>query len=945
MTAEQRAARYHQLAPLFAAGTGLLAMVVMAALLAAGRIGFLDHPVLVLMKFNTAISLLLGAIGLLAAATRRGGAIVWLAGALLLGISLLTLTQHVFNISLGIDQLIVMDPAPVPFPGRTSPVAASGLACLGLALLLMAAGRISAGQVAFFLAAAPPISMLGGYLYNTPRAGTETITSIVAIVIAVCLLSLCLGGLFLRANSGLMRVVVSQSKAGSVARILMPLAAAVPIVAGLVIVAASRSGMLRLDSGSALLVAFCAIFFSAAVWVTSNLLWQSEIVQAQAEQALSSARYRLDAALIASEIGTWEWDIVADRVHADKNLAAMFQVSDADAAGGPISAYFYAVHPEDVPALTASMQAAMAAGNKFISEYRVRKADGGERWVLARGQVLRNDAGAAIRLSGAVLDISEQRRAEAQLRKSEERRRMALESAEMGMWSLDPATGTLLTDARFREIFGVRTDTLDYEQAVAVIHPDDRDHIRQAVAASTRKENPVPYDVEHRITGSDGIVRWVHVKGRANVAGAGALSDSLSLDGTIADVTARKQAEAEREELLESERTARTAAERAGRIKDEFLATLSHEIRTPLSAILGWAQIMRKSKSSQDHSAGLEVIERNARAQKQIIEDLLDMSSIISGKVRLEVQEMDLAALIHVSADTARPTADAKDITIDVTLNPLDTVRMMGDANRMQQVLWNLLSNAIKFTPKGGRIQITLDRVDSQLELRVTDTGEGISAEFLPFVFDRFRQADASTTRRHGGLGLGLSIVRQIAELHGGSARVSSAGVGQGASFIISLPVSAVREMPRIQQPAGLASTPPDAAALDKLAQQIEGLRILVVDDEPDARAMIQRLLREHGARVTSASSANEAMENLRLGYFDILLSDIGMPGEDGYSLIRRVRALPAAEGGTIRAIALTAFARAEDRLRAIAAGFTTHLTKPVEAVELIATIATVRRG
>ena len=946
IAAEQRAQRFRLLAPLFAIATGVIGIVVMAAWLAAGRIGFLDWPILVLMKFNTAVSLLLAAIALLAAARPRPAkGIVWVAGGAMFALELLTLSQYVFNVNLGIDQLFVMDPGALRFPGRTSPVAATGLASIGLGLLLAAAARISASQLVFFLGAAAPISMLGGYLYNTPRPGTETITSIVAFVVSACMISLCLGGLFLRANTGLMRVVVSQSRAGLMARILMPLAAAVPILAGLLIVAASRSGVMSLTSGSAMLVAFCAIFFTAAVWVTANLLWNAELVQTRAEQALRSTMDRLDAALIANEIGTWDWDIVSDRVQGDKNLAAMFGVSGDVANGGPLSAYLKAIHPEDVGAVVADIEGAVTAGGHFTSEYRLRKADGGERWVLARGQVIRNEHGTAVRMPGVVLDISEQRRAEALLRKSEHRCRMALESTELGMWSVDPATMALDTDPRFRKIFGVEADTIGYEDAVALIHPDDREKVRQAVADSSRALHPLPYDVEYRIVRADGSIRWVHAKGRSNISVGGLGPDTVSFDGTIADVTERKEAEAEREQLLESERTARAAAERASRIKDEFLATLSHEIRTPLSAILGWAQIMRRSKSPEDHAAGLEVIERNARAQAQIIDDLLDMSSIISGKVRLQMQEMDLAALIHVSVETVRPTAEAKDIILDATISPLDTARMIGDANRMQQVLWNLLSNAIKFTPRGGRIKVSLTRSDSQLEIGVADTGEGIGADFLPFVFDRFRQADASTTRHHGGLGLGLSIVRQIAELHGGSVRATSAGPGQGATFFVSLPIAAMREIAESPQITGPVVVKREEEALATVAWNIDGVRVLVVDDEPDARAMIQRLLQEHGAIVSAAGSAGEAMEYLRQGRFDVLLSDIGMPGEDGYSLIRRVRQLSTEKGGSIHAIALTAFARTEDRVRAISAGFTMHLAKPVETVELITMIAAVRRG
>ncbi|HYP79118.1 MAG TPA: PAS domain-containing protein, partial [Steroidobacteraceae bacterium] len=603
-----------------------------------------------------------------------------------------------------------------------------------------------------------------------------------------------------------------------------------------------------------------------------------------------------------------------NRVYADKNLAAMFELSAADADGGPLSAYLRAIHPEDRGPLQARLDSAIASGTTFISEHRLRKADGSERWVLARGQVIRDASGAAVRLPSVVLDISEQRRAEALLRKSEYRCRMALESAELGTWSVDPATMAMSTDARFREIFGVhQDDSLGYEDAVDLIHPEDREKVRQAVAASSREHDPIPYDVEYRVVRPDGSIRWVHAKGRANVTGASQGSDSVSFDGTLADVTARKHAEEEREHLLESERSARATAERAGRMKDEFLATLSHEIRTPLSAILGWAQIMRRSKSAADHTAGLEVIERNARAQTKIIEDMLDMSSIISGKVRLQMQEMDLAALIHVAVETARPTADAKQISLDVTINPVETVRMMGDANRLQQVLWNLLSNAIKFTPTGGSVEVSLSHSQSQLEICVADNGEGISADFLPFVFDRFRQADASTTRRHGGLGLGLSIVRQIAELHGGQVRVTSAGLGKGASFFVSLPIAGVEEIPEAPEPTGIVVTLLDEQAQSGAAGSIDGVRILVVDDEADAREMIARLLQEHGAAVTAAGSAAEAMQNLQRAKFDVLLCDISMPDEDGYSLIRRVRLLTPEQGGSIHAIALTAFARTED--------------------------------
>jgi PAS domain S-box-containing protein len=416
----------------------------------------------------------------------------------------------------------------------------------------------------------------------------------------------------------------------------------------------------------------------------------------------------------------------------------------------------------------------------------------------------------------------------------------------------------------------------------------------------------------------------------------------IFLAPTGADITDLKRAESQRDDLLQAERAARTAAERASLLKDEFLATPSHELRTPLNGILGWSQIMQtKSADAGIIAQGLEVIERSARAQAKIIEDLLDMSRIISGKVRLNVQRVDLPSIVQAAVEAARPTAEAKGIRLQTVIDPLNGVVVSGDGNRLQQVLWNLLSNAVKFTPKGGRVQVLLDRINSHLEITVIDTGEGIKPEFLPYVFDRFRQADASTSRRHGGLGLGLSIVRQLVELHGGSVDVKSDGPGLGSTFIVFLPLTVVHGYP---EPGTERRHPrPPATGITNVNVEIKGVRILVVDDEMDARALVKRILEDSRAIVTSAGSADEAMELLQAGKFDVLVSDIGMPGEDGYSLIKRVRSLGAASGGDIPAIALTAYARGEDRIKAVAAGFQMHVAKPIEAMELITMIAGAR--
>jgi signal transduction histidine kinase/ActR/RegA family two-component response regulator len=409
------------------------------------------------------------------------------------------------------------------------------------------------------------------------------------------------------------------------------------------------------------------------------------------------------------------------------------------------------------------------------------------------------------------------------------------------------------------------------------------------------------------------------------------------------EILERRKAEQHRDELLISERAARVQAERDSRMKDEFLATLSHELRTPLNAILGWAQVLRAEAGDLDVEIreGINVIERNARVQARLIEDLLDMSRIISGKVRLDVQRVDLATVIEAAVQSAQPAADAKGIRIQQAVDPI-AGPVKGDPARLQQVVWNLLSNAIKFTPKGGRVQVFLERVNSHLEIVVSDTGEGIRPEFLPHVFDRFRQADASTTRRHGGLGLGLSIVKQLVELHGGSVRAKSPGEGGGSTFVVMLPLLVVHDAGAEPDPRVHPRGPWSGPRVDlPSVHSLEGLKVLVVDDEPDARDLVRRLLERSGVNVVTAESAAEAAAAVRAGDLHLMVSDIGMPDRDGYDLIREVRQLPPERGGRLPAIALTAFARSEDRTRAMLAGFQLHLSKPIEPSELIAAVAT----
>ena len=386
----------------------------------------------------------------------------------------------------------------------------------------------------------------------------------------------------------------------------------------------------------------------------------------------------------------------------------------------------------------------------------------------------------------------------------------------------------------------------------------------------------------------------------------------------------------------------RLEALQASQLKDEFLATLSHELRTPMTPILGWAQILQRS--SNDPAKVLqaaEVIERNARAQNRIVDDLLDMSRIISGKVRLDVRVTDVAAIVEAALDTVSAAAQARGIALESDVEP-GLARVRADPHRLQQVLWNLLSNAIKFTGSGGRVDIEVRRAGANVEIAVRDTGQGISPTFLPHVFERFRQADSSNTRHHAGLGLGLAIVKELVELHGGSVRAHSDGSGQGSTFTVSLPIA----VPSGEEPAvfKLGTTPMPATRT--MENRLAGLRVLLVDDEADARTLVADILRGAGARVDCAASASEAMEMFAASAPDALLSDIGMPGENGYDLIRRVRARSIESGGGVPAIALTAFARPEDRSRALAAGYQLHLTKPVEQHELLAALSSlVARG
>ncbi|HEV7844009.1 MAG TPA: ATP-binding protein, partial [Pyrinomonadaceae bacterium] len=420
--------------------------------------------------------------------------------------------------------------------------------------------------------------------------------------------------------------------------------------------------------------------------------------------------------------------------------------------------------------------------------------------------------------------------------------------------------------------------------------------------------------------------------------------------GVITLITAESGRQYRQEDLVLAETLAHRAAisidnarlysraQEANRMKDEFLATLSHELRTPLTAILGWSSMLRAGKLDAEAALrALEAIERNAKSQRQIIEDLLDVSRIITGKLRLDLMKVEPAALIDSAIEAVRPAAEAKGVRIQKVMNTGGGI-LTGDPSRLQQVFWNLLSNAVKFTPNGGRVQLTLEYTDSHVEITVSDTGPGISAEFLPYVFDRFRQADSTTTRKHGGLGLGLAIVRHLVELHGGTVRAESDGAGTGAAFTVTLPVMADYHQAATEDLQYTFRSNRHVPL--ECPERLDGLKILVIDDEVDTRELLRVVLSQCEAEVITAGSVREALELFDQHRPDILISDIGMPEEDGYELIRRIRELPAEQGGNVQAVALTAYARAEDRLRILRSGYQMHVAKPVELAELIAVVA-----
>jgi PAS domain S-box-containing protein len=585
------------------------------------------------------------------------------------------------------------------------------------------------------------------------------------------------------------------------------------------------------------------------------------------------------------------------------------------------------------------LKVAAEVGSFEDEGWRVRK-DGSLFWANVVITAMRDETGELIGFSKVTRDLTQRRNHEEALRQSEERFRLMVEGvADYAIFMLDVNGRVATWNVGAQRIKGYAAEDI-IGQHFSVFYPQEAkesgwpEHELREAADKGRF-----VDTGWRVR-KDGSQFWANVTITAVRDESGKLIGFAKL---TRDMTESKRVEAieiasqEREEILDAERNARITAQKATRMKDEFLATLSHELRTPLSSILGWTQILLKGLTTTpaDQRRAIEVIDRNARAQVQLIDDLLDLSRIMTGKLRLDLQQVAMLDVVQAAVDAALPAASAKDIRLRSMLDP-SRMLVNGDANRLQQVVWNLLTNAVKFTPRGGQVQVVLQRVNSHIELSVADTGVGIPDSFIGQVVDRFSQRDSSSTRAHGGLGLGLAICRQLVELHGGTIRASSPGEGQGATFSVQLPIS-IMQVEDERARAHPTAEPFESESVN--LPRLDGVHAFVIDDEPDARELLKRLLEDQGAVVTPFDSADAALEALKTSRPTVLVSDVGMPGMDGYQMIRALRASEPRDS-RIPALALTAFARAEDRKRSLVAGFQAHLAKPFDVAELILLVA-----
>jgi PAS domain S-box-containing protein len=679
-------------------------------------------------------------------------------------------------------------------------------------------------------------------------------------------------------------------------------------------------------------------------------------------------------ALEAGRLGLWEWDVASGRVRWSRGLEAIHGVA-AGAFGGTLDAFKADIHPDDRITVMTAIAHTLEQRADHRVEYRIVRPDGVVRWVEGRGQLIEG-GGRELRMLGVCMDVTERKAAEREL---DDRRREAEVVAELTR----SISASLELDTVLQRVCVAARELTGSDSATVALPEDAESPIPEAMTVRARVAPGAPEQPVRRIERGRGVGGRVMETGRpfrtddyrtdprftkdyvdpAGEAGTvAALVVPVRIDGRVGGLlyvtnrTARPFSDRDESvllgladhaavairnaRLLANQQAALAEAEGANRAKDEFLATLSHELRTPLTAMLGWVRMLRSGRlNGEQTTAALEVIERNTRLQAQLINDLLDVSRIVAGKLQLDLRPLELVSVVEEALASVKSDADAKGLAIEASINP-SAGPVLGDRLRLQQIIVNLLSNALKFTPSDGRITVMLERVGATARIQVSDTGIGIEPALVPHVFNRFLQADSTSSRKHGGLGLGLAIVRHLTEMHGGSVRAESAGPDLGATFTVELPIlspgTGRGERVAVERIDGLEPRLP----------RLDGLRVLVVDDHDDARELIRTVLDQCGADVAVAGSAEEALQALERRRVDVLISDLAMPGSDGFELIRRVRAREQAAGGaTLPAVALTAYAGTVDRARALAAGFQAHASKPIAPDELAALVDSLARN
>jgi PAS domain S-box-containing protein len=909
---------------------------------------------------NSALAVALAGAGLLCLATgsRRAAEVL---GIVVVMIGGMTLVEWIAGIDFGIDALLLFGRTwgrvGVVVPGRMGPPGSLSWTVLGIGLMLAARGGRGRAAVPPLAVLTMGVSLLSliGYSYNSDVLYTLPRLTVIAFQTSTFVMAASLALVLNVSEHAPMRWLTDPGPAGVLFRRAAPLLVFLPLMLGRLSLLGDRFGVYDLGFGTALrTVVEIGLLLGLLCWSAAAIAKQVTRASEQ-ERAARAIDQRL-AGLLGSMNDTfctvdadWHFTFVNDeglrRIGTPReqvigrNVWEMFPEAQGRAP-------YVALH--------------RAMAERVAVEYEYFHGPWG-RWLYHRAYPLA-DGGLAV----FSRDITESKAAEEALQAGERRFRGIFENVAVSLLeedfsgvlaAMEELKGRGVTDlpAWLKEhpefvqqalglvrvldvneatmrLFQARSKGEFLERFPDIFGPESQPVLAGMLAAVAEGRPQFESEASLKTLRGDRVyIFFSMVLPPSGASGQRALF-------SVFDLTERRHHELERVRLLQSERQAREEAERASRAKDEFLATLSHELRTPLNAILGWVRILEARPDDPAMTAeAIGVISRNARAQADLIADLLDMNRIMSGKIRLDLHDVPLADVVAQAIEAIRPSADAKQVALDAALDHA-TGTIRADASRLQQILWNILSNAVKFTPKGGRVRILLAPIDGQAEIVVSDTGAGIDPRFLPYVFDRFRQADSSTTREHGGLGLGLAIVRNLVDLHGGTVRAESAGAGRGATFTIRLPFE-VAPLPAGHRPPGAATEEMAGEAVEaSLADEVdlEGITVLAVDDQADARDLLRVVLERCRARVLTAGSAEEALRMLERARPDIVLCDIGMPGKDGYGFIRDVRH----RDDQVPALAVTAFAHKEDRIRALRAGYQGQIAKPIEPAELISTVA-----